>query len=278
LKTYLILLCLVASASSALAAGGRQGPRQCAAIAQGLTGQPIQNGIEVRRFTSESHGYEIPYAVVLPKGYTSKKKWPVLVFLHGLMESGTDLNAPINNGGLLPNVFSEPENFPAIVVIPQVSWDVPADVAHRWYSSFNPADQAAPRVSDLVIQAVDETIKNFSADAKRVSLSGVSMGAFGVWGIASQYPDRFSALLPISGEPKIEDFSQKIPDMPIWIVHGEYDDVVPVHKAREAMEQLWQSGHHQTHYTEYPQATHVQAWEWGFKHKDILDWLFRQHR
>jgi predicted peptidase len=71
---------------------------------------------------------------------------------------------------------------------------------------------------------LDEILANYQVDATRVSLTGWSMGGYGVWWIAKAMPDRFAALVPVSGG-YIYNAKQLCPvsNIPTWVFHGKKD-------------------------------------------------------
>ncbi len=109
--------------------------------------------------TIEVEGVPHRYQVYVPAEYTRERRWPVILFLHGSGERGTDglLQTSI---GLGEGIRRHAERWPAIVVFPQ------APPAHRWHG----------RVAHLALAALDRTVREFSIDPDRVYLVGLSAG------------------------------------------------------------------------------------------------------
>src|ERR1700730_12920161 len=123
------------------------------------------------------------YQVYVPADYDSRKKWPVIVFLHGAGERGDDglLQTDV---GLGHAIREHAANFPFIVVIPQCRKD------KLW---------TQPDMQAQALAALDQSSQEFHADRNRVYLTGLSMGGYGTWDLAVKYPKRFAAYVGICG-------------------------------------------------------------------------------
>ena len=66
---------------------------------------------------------KLGYLLYLPESYSSKTdaKWPLILFLHGAGERGTDLKLVGKHG--LPKIVADKDDFPFIVVSPQCPAD-----------------------------------------------------------------------------------------------------------------------------------------------------------
>src|SRR5260221_10188140 len=83
--------------------------------------QPLMG---TKKETDEVTGY-LHYLLSLPKGYDKTKKWPVIVFMHGIGEvnaAGDMLNALTKHS--LPRMVEDPMfEYPFIVISPQINND-----------------------------------------------------------------------------------------------------------------------------------------------------------
>jgi predicted peptidase len=158
-----------------------------------------------------ARSFDLRYRLYLPEGYkTARKRWPLVLFLHGSGERGGDLKRLELQG--LPRLAAG-RSFPFVLVAPQIP------EGEVW--------SAEPLTYFL-----DELETTLWIDSNRIYLTGISMGAFGVWDLATATPDRFAALLAISGGGNPVEVCQ-LKDVPAWIVHGRQDDVIPVSWSEE---------------------------------------------
>jgi poly(3-hydroxybutyrate) depolymerase len=184
----------------------------------------------VNRVFRDSTG-EHRYALFIPRGYRADRKWPVILYLHGAGERGTDGVAP-TSAGIGPFVRARAANFPFFVVFPQCE-DTRGAILTAWSSTSADGSRA------LAILASIE--KEFSIDTGRRVLTGWSMGGYGTWSLGSADPQRWSALVPVAGggDPA---WAPRLKNTPIWAAHGVDDDVVRVVESRRMIEAIRAAG------------------------------------
>jgi predicted peptidase len=204
-------------------------------------------------------GTESPYVLFVPANYDGKSEVPVILFLHGAGETKGGQKKPVEVG-LGPVLKKEEKEFPAIVIIPQAE-------TRGWGAETPNAKRAL---------AILETVtKEYKTDAKRLYLTGLSMGGYGTWSIIATQPDKFAAIVPIcgGGDPTA---AAKFKDVPCWVFHGDKDAAVPVQKSREMIEALKKAGG-TPKYTEYPGVPH-NSWDAAYADKEMWKWLFAQKK
>ncbi|MDN5201135.1 prolyl oligopeptidase family serine peptidase [Fulvivirgaceae bacterium BMA10] len=205
--------------------------------------------------TAQKFNGKVDYFLFLPEGYDqdSEKKWPLMLFLHGAGERGDDLNLVKFHGP--PKIVENQKDFPFILVSPQCK------AGTRWYAN---------ALSDLL----DEVIKKNNVDTDRIYVTGLSMGGYGTWNLATTYPDRFAAIAPIcgGGNPKL---AKKIKDLPIWVFHGAKDRIVPM-SASEEMVKALKEHDSDVQFTIYPEAGH-DSWTETYNNPKLYEW-FLQHK
>ncbi len=224
-------------------------------------------------------GTSYPYQVFVPPGLVAGPRPPVILFLHGSGERGTDGERQ-TRVGLGPAVRKRAETFPALVVFPQAPPDT------LWSG---PPAQAA-------IQALDGALEEFRGDPDRVYLTGVSMGGYGTFELALAYPSRFAALVPVCGGllppprhpglrvaaiPAGESdpytyVASRLTALPVWLFHGEDDGSVPVTESRQLAAALEKAGA-PVRYTEYPGVGHG-SWDPAYAEPGLWEWLFGERR
>jgi len=195
------------------------------------------------------------YLLYLPDGYgAGDRQWPLLVFLHGAGERGEDLDLVKLHGP--PKIVENRKDFPFVVLSPQCPKD-------SWWSP------------PLVKALIDGVIEKYRVDRTRIYLTGLSMGGFGTWSLASDYPDLFAALLPIcgGGDPTK---AERLKEIPAWIFHGARDPVVPVHRSTEMKDALQACGADVT-LTVYPNVGH-NSWTRTYENEEVYDWLLAQRK
>ena len=225
-------------------------------------------------------GAEYGYQVYVPRQYDPSTAWPVILFLHGGGEGGTDglIQTEVGLGGAIRRNV---ERFPAVTVFPQAP----------------PEGTCQGLAADIAMAALDDAMAEFSTDSSRVYLTGLSMGGNGSWYLSVREPDRFAAMVvvcgfitgrdsprgsryasiaPDSAEDPFAAVAQQIADLPVWIFHGDADTVVPVEESRGMAAALDAIGA-DVQYTELPGVGH-NAWDPAYRSEDLAAWLFEQRR
>ena len=215
---------------------------------------PTGRQIAVRFETQSSEKMEMDYLLFLPKDYqTAGERWPMILFLHGAGERGEDLEKVKIHGP--PKIVESNTDFRFIVISPQsrkFGWDV-----------------------KLLEALLDDVILRYHADPDRIYLTGLSMGGFGTWALASAQPDRFAAIVPIcgGGDPKTVD---RLAELPAWVFHGAKDKVVSPERSRQMVEALEAAGGN-VRLTVYPDAGH-DSWTETYDNPELYRWLLEQKR
>ncbi len=206
------------------------------------------------------------YLLYLPDDYetSSGKRFPLMLFLHGGGEGGSDIELVKIHGP--PKLVEQGEIFPFIIVAPQ-----------------NPSEELLFPIA-TVSTLLDDIIANYRVDEDRVYLTGLSRGAFGAWQMAMQYPDKFAAVVPIAGGG-IPNYVNRIgEDVPIWAFHGAKDDVIPLSASVEMVEALLtleserEEGEREVKLTVYPEAGHQESWEMAYGNSRLYRWLLQQSK
>ena len=203
---------------------------------------------------------EHKYVVFLPQNYSPIKSSPVMLFLHGAGERGTDGRAHLNVGlGAL--VKAREATFPAIVVFPQCE-NNHGRVLQGWLAGTDDANRA--------LKIFEQVEQDYRIDPKRRILTGWSMGGFGAWSIAAADPSRWSALAPIAGGGQAE-WAEKLKDLPIWAWHGDDDHAVIVNRSREMVESLKKAGA-APRYNEIVGGDH-NSWKVAYADDRLIAWM-----
>ena len=228
-------------------------------------------------------GISLPFRFLSPRSLQSIK-YPLVIFLHGGSEKGDDNEQQLSIGGRFFLRDSIRSGFPAYVLFPQCpandSWvyfensiDYTTGRASDWFFPFNrhPTD-----VTIVLKKLLDSLVGTGKIDPSHIYIAGISQGGMGVLDLVARFPDLFAAGISIcgAGEPSTaRHFASKVP---LWLFHGDKDEVVPVSFSREFSRRIKRSGG-VARYTEYPGTGH-DSWTKAFAEPDLLRWLFAQHK
>ena len=156
-----------------------------------------------------SNEFSLNYILSKPDYITESK--PLIVFLHGSGERGSDLDKLKKHG---PLNYIKSKKLDAYILAPQCPQD-------KYWNS------------EELYLLIQKIIRENKIDTSKIYLTGLSMGAWGAWNLAFEHPELFAALVPIAGfvdrTPMVE--SCEIKDIPTRIFHGLQDDVVSVNYA-----------------------------------------------
>lgn len=232
------------------------------------TSAQTTNGITAATFNWKStHKGELKYLLYLPPDYSKSadKKWPLMLFLHGAGERGTDINRVAIHGPM--SLVKQGTNFPFIIVAPQCPegeiWD-----------------------NEPLLQLLDRIQNTYAVDPNRVYLTGLSMGSYGSWRLGLGHPERFAALAPICGGANMievilgswdKERCKEMLKLPIWAFHGAKDDVVPPIESERVINSLKKIGHKNIKLTVYPEAKH-DSWKLTYADPEFYAWLLKQSR
>ena len=214
----------------------------------------------------------MPYRLFQPRGIQAGKKYPLVVYLHGSGGSGDDNRKQYTGGNLLgSHVWALDENqqrYPAFVVAPQSD--------RGWAQSRrDPEGTANAPGARAAVELIRKLMAELPVDAKRVYVTGQSMGGAGSWYLATHYPGLFAAAVPVCGRGDPAKAAQLL-TLPVWAFHGSADPTVPVTESRSMIEAMRKTGAKPS-YTEYERVGH-NSWEPAYTEPKLVDWVFSQHR
>ncbi|HUX96162.1 MAG TPA: prolyl oligopeptidase family serine peptidase [Bacteroidales bacterium] len=201
---------------------------------------------------------ETDYLIYFPPGYDaeSDKKWPMLIYLHGagLMDRSI---AGLKND-CLPYYLGHDLVLPFIVASPVCKtngWNV-----------------------TILNFLLEDILDKFNIDEDKIYITGHSMGGFGTWDWAMMNPEKFAAIVPVSGCSNSRDniSAWKLRNMSIWVFHGETDNIVGIQCNNEMVDELRKFSQ-KVKFTVYPKRGH-DTWEQTYKNEDMFKWLIEQDR
>ncbi len=228
----------------------------------------IQPGFHER---SLIHSGEVRlYQIYIPPGYSARQSWPVIMFLHGAGERGSDgvLQTQV---GLGPAIRAHPDRFQAIGIFPQLPEG----------TSWNPETEA------IALTALEQTIQEFSVDQDRVVLTGLSMGGHGSLYLGTRHTHLFAAIAPVCPtvgdavgyaylggngyEESIATAASALAEVPVWLFHGDEDRVFSAQISRDLALALQEAGD-DVRYTEFQGVGH-NSWDPAYSSVDFSEWV-----
>jgi predicted esterase len=231
-------------------------------------GAPLANPQFAVRVHKEDGGKELKYRLLIPKDYVAGQSRPLVLWLHGANEKGSDNAAPVKN--IAGTFLGDAAKCPAFVMAPQCPQGT------SWFALGVDKPPEMTDTAKRVMATVAELHKEFKFDDRRIYIGGFSMGSGGAWELLVRYPDLFAAGLMISGPPGDRDgLPGVVKNIPLWVFHGDKDKLAPVDLIRKTIAELKAAGS-KVKYTEYAGGGHDVATP--FKEPDLSEWLFAQKR
>lgn len=254
---------------------------------------------------------ERDYFVYLPPDFEKHDKWPVILFLHGNGERGDgkgELDYVLKHGPLF-EAWCQKRDLPFVIISPQMPMqdqggvdyiknrkrsEIPSrradgvDPRPFFPRSKQPLDgqlsevpvwdvENSPRgwntMAADVMANLDEVLANYKGDPKRVYLTGISLGGFGTWYLASKHPGRFAAIAPVVGYgvPSMAPALTN-PPMPMWVIAGGRDNAVKVRYFYPLLNELEKLGHPEVRFTIEADMDH-DTWIRSYMGRDLYDWF-----
>jgi predicted peptidase len=217
-----------------------------------------------------SGGTEYRYALWVPPAYDPGREWPLILFLHGQAESGTDGKSMVAVG-LGPAVRSRPREWPFLILFPQKP-----TLGSEWEEHEKGVMKMLARSREL-----------YRVDPSRLYLTGLSGGGHGAWVLGARHPELWAAIAPVCGygpSPFLNPLAFRGPagrlaaplsKTPVWAFHGQADRVLPAERTREMVAALRRAGGNPK-LTIYPRVGH-KAWDRAYREEGLAAW-FLAHR
>ncbi len=216
-------------------------------------------------------GDTLNYRMLFPDADTLRK-YPLVIFLHGSGERGSDNEAQLKWG--VQN-FATDKNMvehPAIVIAPQ------CPTGQSW-SNFSRAEMklqpTASKPMQLLIALIKQTVTKMPIDTNRIYITGLSMGGYGTFDAIERYPNMFAAAVPVCGGGDVS-MASTIAHIPMWLFHGAEDPAVNTKYSVDMNAALMKAGAHPG-LTIYPETGHF-SWLAAYSDEHMMEWLFRQHK
>nr|AAX37300.1 lipase/esterase [uncultured bacterium] len=226
---------------------------------------PVDPRVQMRSYLFPDTNENIEYALFVSSKVSKDKKNPLIVTLHGLgagpaiMLRGNALDLAEEGGYILvgpmgynvrgwygipmgqkPGLPKTPPKTANSSGAPQP--DAAATAKPKPSLFYDPNDP--PNLRELsekdVLNVLDIIRKEFNVDERRIYLMGHSMGGAGALYLAVKYPSIWAAIAAIAPAAFTldPDMLKAIKDMPVMIVQGEKDNLVPAANTRRWVDKL----------------------------------------
>lgn len=223
----------------------------CAPIASGATQAPLAAGQHPQPALAEGgYAYQLYIPAAAASGTGAEARWPLLIFLHGSGERGSDIARVKVHGP--PKVAEREQGFPFILISPLLPAEEDWDLAKL----------------DAIL---DHALATLPVDPARIYLTGLSRGGHATWRWGAAEPTRFAALAPVAGrgDPATACALSRVP---VWAFHGDRDDVVPPEGSFAMARAIRACGGQMSRLTIYPDLGH-NAWDPAYDDPALYLWL-----
>lgn len=200
--------------------------------------------------------YNFKYTQYLPKDYDDTQEYPLVVFLHGAGERGDDLDVAARHG-YMKYVREEGREYPFICISPQCP-------DNKYWGCY----------TESLLAFLDYILDTLPIDKKRVYLTGLSMGGTGTWMLAMAAPEKFAAIAPICGSG-IYWYAGVLKDIPVFMYHGDCDDVVPISESVDMLNSINKRGGNAQLKICY--GVKHNAWDYAYTDDSLIDWMMEKH-
>lgn len=222
-------------------------------------------------------GEVLPFRILKPLNFDAKKKYPVVLFLHGAGERGDNNEAQLTHGASTFLLEKYRTEYPCFVIAPQCPKEgywASASITRDKYPleiKFDYAKDITPAL-DAAIELLASYRAEKFIDTSRVYITGLSMGGMGTFEAVGRFPKLFAAAAPVCGGGDTEFYNASAAKVPFWIFHGDKDNVVSVEHSRNMYARLI-ALKADVKYTEYAEVNH-NSWENAYNEADLIPWMF----
>ncbi len=229
------------------------------------------------RYTGGQYQDELfRYRLFVPRSLQPTKRYPLLIWLHGFGEAGSDNLLSLRHIEYLAFkdfYHTNPEQYQFFILVVQTTKDNP-----MWFKQSG--REEPDDILTVLVDILRKTMREYPIDPDRISVMGVSSGGNGCWELALRYPDLFASAVPISSRGGDESRADRLKNIPIWVFHNLDDQGTPMtgDEAMVAAVQAAGGNVHLTLPTHIPELGRHDAWTDAFESHDILGWMLAQRR
>ena len=220
----------------------------------------------VYQWQEDGRQRELPFVIYLPQGYRlGGPKWPMLTFLSGVGERGTD-PAAVMTCGVPVDVGNKPDLqkwMPMIVLLPLCPPD------RTWES---------PDMAPAVVRLIRSATAKWAVDPRRLYLTGLSMGGKGCWIVAREAPSLFSVVAPLVArqvDPAGTATILRDSATTFLVISGQADEMSEPDSAH--MVEALKKESIDVAYSMVPHGPHF-IWSAYYSSREFYDWLLMHRR
>ena len=241
-------------------------------VVYGVNGdQDIRTKYQLRRYTDDSKPLkQMYYRLYIPDDYNESIAYPLVIFFGGAGQNvGVQIDGNVGSTKFIDSSLLENGNdqkYPCIILMPLLQ------VKNFW------VDNYFGKISDgmdFTMGLIDVISQKYSVDQRKIYITGMCMGANGIWDSLIRFPQKFAAGIPVAGSAPVS-LASKVPDVPIWIFNSDSDPNAPVTQARAMVSALNKAGHTKVKYNEFQNYTHVETGIHAYWNEDLFIWMFSQ--
>jgi len=221
-----------------------------------------------------SHGDSLRYRFLFPDNDTTRR-YPLVVFLHGSGERGTDNEAQLKWGVMNFASDYNMKTHPAFVIAPQCPPNLTWANITAGKNNEVILQPAASKPMQVLMELIGDVIRRFRVDTTRIYITGLSMGGHGTFDALQRYPHFFAAAVPVCARGDISK-TASIAHIPLWIFGGADDPNVNPNLLYDMVNALRKAGAHPG-FTQYPDVGHF-SWIAAYSDPMMIEWLFNQHK
>lgn len=196
--------------------------------------------------------FNFKYVQYLPENYDKNQKYPLVLYLHGSGQRGDNVE-DVTKHGFMRYVREENRKYPFIIISPQCPLD-------KYWGCY----------TESLIAFLDYICENLSVDKTKIYLTGNSMGGTGTWMLAMAAPEKFTAIAPICASG-IGWNARVLKDIPIYMYHGDCDEVIPIHESITMLKNVNKIGGHAKLKICY--GVGHNAWDYAYSDDELVEWM-----
>lgn len=240
-------------------------------FSKNLIGQPPLFSHETYK---SSNGDSLLYRFLYPDNDPARK-YPLVIFLHGAGERGSDNNAQLKWGVMNFATDENMKKYPAYVIAPQCPLNMSWANTTRGTNGEIVLQNTPSKPMRLLMELIRDAITKLQVDTNRIYITGLSMGGFGTFDALQRYPNFFAAAVPVCGSGDISK-AASIAHIPLWMFVGANDPTVNPKLVHDMMNALIKAGAHPG-FTQYPNVGHF-SWIAAYNDEMMIEWLFSQRK